>query len=482
MKILLIFTLCLISDGRSSKEVRGYSGGGVHIKCKVMIRELTIEDTGKYQFGIDIGWKRDIHTPVELEVKEGAMISKEVTAYAGGGINIKYRYEDEYKYKPKFFCKIGTHQWCFNRITAKLNSELVRDGRFSVHDYRSAGFFSVFISELITKDTGIYACTVVVSDEIEIYTVVKLNVREDLFYEKSIMKTVHVRGDLKVNCKYPESHRSDPKFLCRRLQESACSYYTTVKESRKYVNMGKLSLYDDRAKQIFTVSIRNVTEQDSGEYWCGAEAGVESKVYFTQINLTVTDPRVSVSTSKPTQPSSSSSSSSFTPLLLTNKHKSWPTPAFPPTGFPASTKITVSVILLLLLLIGISFLTLTLLKRCKMQGTASTGRSSVQDSGNNQGVSLDVREFEEIKDTRHLSASDTGTSTVYSTVQKPTIPSDPQTVYTNTELPTSPCDFAHTVYSTAQLPTNPPDQDIYSTAQLPPSLSAEKSAEGLTQQ
>ncbi|MCJ8729845.1 hypothetical protein PDJAM_G00111030 [Pangasius djambal] len=420
MKILLIFTLCLISDGRSSKEVTGYSGGGVHIKCKydkkytekekyfckdswlvcsvqiktgnknkwvnsgrfslfddtksaeirVMIRELTIEDTGKYRFGIDIGWERDIYTPLELEVKEGPMISREVTAYAGGGINIKYRYEDEYKYKPKFFCKIGTHEWCFNRITTKLNSQMAWDGRFSIHDYRRAGFFSVFIRELITEDTGIYACAVVVSDEIEIYTVVRLNVREDLFYGKSIMKTVHVRGDLNVNCKYPESQRSDPKFLCRRLQESACSYNTTVKESRKYVNMGKLSLYDDRVKQIFTASIRNVTEQDSGEYWCGAEAGVESKVYFTQINLTVTDPRVSVSTSKPTQPSSSSSSSSssFTPLLLTNKHKSWPTPTSPPTGSPASTVITVSVILLLLLLIGISFLTLTLLKRCKMQG------------------------------------------------------------------------------------------------------------------
>ncbi|MCJ8729219.1 hypothetical protein PDJAM_G00103610 [Pangasius djambal] len=34
MKILLIFTLCLISDGGASKEVTGYSGGGVLIKCK----------------------------------------------------------------------------------------------------------------------------------------------------------------------------------------------------------------------------------------------------------------------------------------------------------------------------------------------------------------------------------------------------------------------------------------------------------------
>lgn len=82
-------------------------------------------------------------------------------------------------------------------------------------------------------------------------------------------------------------------FLCNTRQErTACYYKEPVKESRKDVHMGKWSLYDDRAKQIFIVSIRNVTEQDSGEYWCGGERAWESddgyKTYFTQINLTVT--------------------------------------------------------------------------------------------------------------------------------------------------------------------------------------------------
>lgn len=54
--------------------------------------------------------------------------------------------------------------------------------------------------------------------------------------------------------------------------------------------------------------------------------------------------------------------------------------------------------------------------------------------------------FEEIQDTRRLSASDAGMSTVYSTAQLPTIPSA---------------------------------QDIHSTAQLHTTLSPEKSAEGL---
>ncbi|KAK3557460.1 hypothetical protein QTP70_027747, partial [Hemibagrus guttatus] len=337
MKILLFFTLCLISDGGVSKEVTGYSGGGVLIKCKydrgyrqnskyfckgskracsekikteakdkwvnsgryslyddtksaefwVMIRELTVWDTGTYHCGVDITFGTDIYTPVELKVKEGSLGSREVTAYAGGGINIKCRYEDEYKDKTKSFCKIGTNQLCFDQVRTKWNSEWSHDGRFSIHNSRSAGFFSVFIRELITEDTGSYVCGVVVSDKIEIYTVVKLNVREDLSYEKSINETVHVGGDLTVSCKYPESLVNNPKFLCKKLQTAACSYIIPVKESSAYVNKGKFSLDDDQAKHILNMTIKNVTEQDSGEYWCGAEADWAA-VYFTQINLKIT--------------------------------------------------------------------------------------------------------------------------------------------------------------------------------------------------
>ncbi|XP_036413727.1 CMRF35-like molecule 8 [Colossoma macropomum] len=117
-KILLIFTLFLISVGGGESEgVTGYSGGGVLIKCRyerkytsnqkyfckgswlnrtdqirtgvkdewinsgrfslfhntstaefqVLIRELTVEDSGWYQCGAE----KALNTPVELNVQEG---------------------------------------------------------------------------------------------------------------------------------------------------------------------------------------------------------------------------------------------------------------------------------------------------------------------------------------------------------------------------------------------------------------------------
>ncbi|KAM9482305.1 uncharacterized protein Hap1MRO34_007530 [Clarias gariepinus] len=265
----------------------------------------------------------------------------------------------------------------------------------------------------------------------------------DLSYGKSISETVHVGGDLNISCKYPVSITNKTKFLCKRLQTATCSHKVSVnnvnKLKKKQKTKREFFLYDDRERQILSVSIRNLTGRDSGEYWCGAEDSWKSgdgyKVYFTQINLTVTG-----STLKPATPSSSSSSSTSS---LSSSHF---IPASPSAGFSASTVITVSLIVLLLL-IGITLITLTLQKRRKIEGRASTVQCSVLNSGNNQEVPLTVCEYEEIKDTRRLHASERETSAVYSTVQLPTIPSD---------------------------------QDIYFTAQLPTGQSAEKSAEGLT--
>ncbi|XP_046700990.1 polymeric immunoglobulin receptor-like [Silurus meridionalis] len=256
---------------------------------RVMIRELIVEDNGTYWCGVSRDVWMNIYTLVELNIKKaGSSDSREVTAYAGTRSNIKCRYEDQYKDKPKSFWKIRTDEWSIKHINTEAHSEWSHDGRFSIHDNRSAGFFSVFIRELIIEDTGTYACAVAASDRIEIYTVVKLNVTEDVSFEKTINKIAHEGGDVNISCTYPESHKNDNKFLCKRHTTAACLYMTTSKD----VSVGKFSLYDDREKHVFTVSLNNVTEQDSGEYWCGAEVAWkqdhEYNVYFTHINLTVT--------------------------------------------------------------------------------------------------------------------------------------------------------------------------------------------------
>ncbi|XP_047669185.1 uncharacterized protein LOC113640802 isoform X1 [Tachysurus fulvidraco] len=259
-------------------------------------------------------------------------------------------------------------------------------------------------------------------------------------------------GGILIKCKYGAKVTQSPKYFCKGSM-SVCSDQIKTGNKNQWVNSGRYSLFDDTKSSAFWVMIRELTVLDTGMYQCGVNVTTGNDIK-TSVELKIKE------------------------------------------GFPASTVIAVSVILLLLL-IGIIILILTLKNRHKMQETwlhkgvqqisytllrhillakehsdfwdkrPPTG--TFQNSGNDQGVPLDVHEYEEIKITRRLSASNAEMSTVYVTAQLPTISADRHAAYT--ELPTKPCDSA--VYSFAQLPTIPSDQNIYSKAQLPTCLSAQ---------
>ncbi|KAL7845228.1 hypothetical protein AOLI_G00234200 [Acnodon oligacanthus] len=328
MKILLIFTLFLISvGGGESETVRGYSGGGVLIKC---------------------------------------------------------RYERRYTSNQKYFCKSSGSN-CADEIKTGDKNEWINRGRFSLFDDTRAAQFWVMIRELTVEDSGTYRCAVNISRLPDVYTTVELNIKEDQSYEKSINVSDDVGRSVNISCKYPQSHGSEPKFLCRRLGYSSCAYKTSVNESRRWINQGKFSLHDD-GKQIFTVTINSLTEGDSGEYWCGAESDWTSdhgyKVYITQINLRVTDLSVlpcSVSCNSSTAAKTTTASSSNSTLAFSSA-----------TEFPVFSVITGVSVILLLLLIGLLFFIYVQRKRSKTRVRILYQNQSIIGSSSNQEVSQDT--------------------------------------------------------------------------------------------
>ncbi|XP_072513071.1 polymeric immunoglobulin receptor-like [Salminus brasiliensis] len=221
----------------------------------------------------------------------GGGASREVAGYPGGGVLIKCKYERSYTSNKKYFCK-GSWTNCADQIKTGVSNEWKNTGRFSLFDNTSAAEFWVLIRELTVEDSGTYWCAVDIEMWPDDHTPVELKIKEDRDQEKSITVNGHVGESVNISCKYPRSSSSKPKFLCRRVGSTDCNYKASVKESRRWIKEGKISLCDDRAQQTFTVSIDNLTNEDSGEYWCGAESDWESdhgyKVYITQINLRVT--------------------------------------------------------------------------------------------------------------------------------------------------------------------------------------------------
>ncbi|XP_076842057.1 polymeric immunoglobulin receptor-like [Brachyhypopomus gauderio] len=217
--------------------------------------------------------------------------TNEVTAYSGGGVKIKCKYHEGYETNNKYFCK-GKGTSCADQIKAGVKHTWVHEGRFSLYDNTSAKVFWVLMRNLTVEDTGTYQCAVDIKAKLDTYTEVEMNVKAEYYYGRFISETRYVGGSVDISCSYPESQRSDPKFLCKRVDIGICAYRAAVKESGRWINEGHISLYDDRTNQILTVTIREVTEQDSGTYWCGAESDWESDhgymVYMTQIYLSVT--------------------------------------------------------------------------------------------------------------------------------------------------------------------------------------------------
>ncbi|KAG7326204.1 hypothetical protein KOW79_009605 [Hemibagrus wyckioides] len=138
---------------------------------------------------------------------------------------------------------------------------------------------------------------------------------------------------------------------------------------------------------------------------------------------------------------------------------------------------------------------------CKrlQNGTASVGRHSDQTLGNDQGVSLALCDYEEMKYAEHLiyttvifyssatSSNDAAPSIKdevlcdYTSVTYTAVPLDivEYAEIKDNKCPSAPDAGTSTVYSNAQLPTIPSGQNIYSTVQLPRRLSTEELDEGL---
>ncbi|KAL7852044.1 hypothetical protein SRHO_G00178290 [Serrasalmus rhombeus] len=368
MKTLLIFTLFLISGGGESGRVMGYSGGGVLIKCK---------------------------------------------------------YETQYTSNPKYLCE---SPWpCMTKpIWTDTKNEWMNSGRFSLFDDTRAAQFWVVIRELTVEDSGMYKCAVDKDLAIDIYTPVELKVEEDHQYMKSISVTGHVGGGVNISCKYPQSHSSNPKFLCRRVGTADCSYETSVKESRRWINEGKLYLHDD-GKQIFTMIINRLTEGDSGEYWCGAESDWTSdhgyKVYITQVNLRVTEeePPSKISSSSPSSTIPQSTKATASPTSISTGNSS--SEINSSNEFPASSVISVVCVILLVFLIGLIFMIVAVRKRLRPQDVDST-----QGSSNYTDL---VAVYSNMEETGNLPDSEARV-TVYSSLSSPTNPSDSsQHIYDN---------------------------------------------------
>jgi len=92
-------------------------------------------------------------------------------------------------------------------------------------------------------------------------------------------------GAVTFTCEYDEGYTANVKYFCKG-QWLVCRDQIKTKEKDKWVHYGRFSLYDDTRSAVFNVTIRDLTEEDSGTYYCAADISLAEDP-STEVNLKV---------------------------------------------------------------------------------------------------------------------------------------------------------------------------------------------------
>ncbi|KAI7811125.1 putative CMRF35-like molecule 8 [Triplophysa rosa] len=371
-------------------------------------------------------------------------LSFSVTGYTGGAVTITCPYDRGYTRNEKYFCKgqkpvIPRPGWCSDVIRTDVKDEWVESERFSLYDDTTASVFNVTITDLNEHDSDTYQCAVDIDYRKDIYTEVKLTVREGAL---SFSVTGYTGGAVTITCPYDRGYTSNEKYFCKGQKpviprRGWCSDLIRTDVKDKWVKSERFSLYDDTTTSVFTVTITDLNEDDSDTYQCVVDIVGWTDIY-TEVKLTVREGALSFSVMGYTGGA----------VTITCPYD---------RGYTSNAKyfckdslliMSLSVVLVLIIT-GLLMLTVILWKRHQTAVTRSHAGPV-----NKEQISRASCDYTEIKDIRRDEVCTTDSpNTLYATAQLPTIPSDsPNTVYATAQLPTIPSDSANIVYAEVKQP------------------------------
>nr|XP_020443435.1 uncharacterized protein LOC109952612 [Monopterus albus] len=165
-----------------------------------------------------------------------------------------------YRSTAEFFCKEGSSS-CGDLLS---DSSSKSNGRFTFTNTGSG--FTVSISNVSSQDEGVYWCGVKPdkgSDSTGL-TQIQLKVQNISTFTASPA----VGQDLMYWCGY-HSGTYENKFICKGEDPSTCQRLVSTNQG----SVGRrFSMKDDKSQSNITVTVRRVTADDTGTYWCGAES------------------------------------------------------------------------------------------------------------------------------------------------------------------------------------------------------------------
>ncbi|XP_041961283.1 CMRF35-like molecule 8 isoform X2 [Alosa sapidissima] len=117
----------------------------------------------------------------------------EVTGSEGGSVHITWEYNKRYSNNTKYFCK-GTPPFCEDMVRTDATHKLVIQGRYTLEDNGSDSF-QVDIAQLSIEDEGIYQCAVDIPFKIDQYEEVYIDVTDEATISPTLLPNVTLQHE-----------------------------------------------------------------------------------------------------------------------------------------------------------------------------------------------------------------------------------------------------------------------------------------------
>ncbi|XP_072567731.1 polymeric immunoglobulin receptor-like [Paramormyrops kingsleyae] len=132
------------------------------------------------------------------------------------------------------------------------------------------------MNNLAAGDSGYYWCGVEISRGSAVGTQVSLSVTWGADSVSSVGRvSVQRGGSVTIPCSYEDSYKTHVKYWCRWDYRDSC---TPIVHSDSPNFSDEVSIRDDPDRQVFIMTINNLTDGGYGYYWCGVEISGGSAV------------------------------------------------------------------------------------------------------------------------------------------------------------------------------------------------------------
>ncbi|XP_013771523.1 polymeric immunoglobulin receptor-like, partial [Pundamilia nyererei] len=218
---------------------------------KVAIKHVEEREFGKYSCRF---FQRSNSPDIQegkLETEHANCPRTYLSVYTTANSTITCGYPDVYESHIKFFCKK-------NRFTCE---DILSTSKGTFTLTGSSRAFNISISHVTSQDAGDYWCGVESNDGS--YRLSHTQIHLKVIDIQPLTSTIGQNST--YQCKYNQDASSCIKFICKGEDSTVCKQLVTSTEP----DVNQRFIMKENSGSI-TITVREVTANDSGIYWCGA--------------------------------------------------------------------------------------------------------------------------------------------------------------------------------------------------------------------